>query len=80
MIPFLLVLIESDKIFYKALNFYLNFNFSEYDKQMKVYRLYLQACGYSENEFDRKLLQWIDDQWHSPTYSSDERYRFSYWN
>ncbi len=80
MIPFLLVLIESDKIFYKAISCHLKFDFKGYDENMKLYRFFLSACGYSESEFDIKLIEWIDNQWHNVAYEHNARYKVSYWN
>jgi len=80
MVPFLLVLIESDKIFYYAIRCHLNFDFNGYDHYMKLYRCFLNACGYTEHDFDNKLLEWIDEQWHILLYTSHEGNRISYWN
>jgi hypothetical protein len=80
MVPFLLVLIESDKIFHSAIHCHLNFDFKGYGEKMILYRLFLSACGYSEHEFDLKLIEWIDSQWHDIAYNYHGRNRFSYWN
>jgi hypothetical protein len=80
MIPFLLVLIESDKIFYDAIKCNLNFDFKGYEEKMKLYRSFLNVCGYSEQEFNLKLIEWVDSQWHKIAFNYNEGHRFSYWN
>ena len=34
----------------------------------------------NKNEFDLKLIEWIDSQWHDIAYNYHGRNRFSYWN
>ncbi len=80
MVPFLLVLIESDKIFYSAIRCYLKLDIKGYDRHMRLYRTFLNACGYTEREFDSKLLEWVDEQWHIIAYSNHGQNRISYWN
>ena len=36
--------------------------------------------NYSEQEFNLKLMEWVDSQWHKIAYNYNEGHRFSYRN